>query len=78
MAQHEADVRAFRADGYVKLPPDLLALDDLFNVGTPSGVQAASRVASVALSVRAFVVVPVLLWWVVVGTVVCLLVKSEV
>ena len=29
MTQHEADVRAFRADGYVKLPPDLLAAEDL-------------------------------------------------
>ena len=29
MAQHAEDVRAFRADGYVKLPPDLLAPEDL-------------------------------------------------
>ena len=27
--QHEADVSAFRTDGYVKLPPDLLAPEDL-------------------------------------------------
>jgi len=49
----------------------LSALDDIFAVGSPWGVQEASPLACALLSIRAIFLVPLTVWWTIAAMFVC-------